>query len=72
MKYFIRVTETLSRVVKVEAEDEFEAQSKVEGAVLNGVLQLDCEDGMGTEYEDVTAIYGTLPQDTQDLISEIK
>lgn len=54
MERFIQVTETLQRIVRVEAESEEEAYSKVQEAIGNGTFSLDCEDGMGISLDDVT------------------
>ena len=48
-KYEVKVTEILSRIVTVDAEDEIEAQAKVDDMYGNSQIVLDWSD-----VEDVT------------------
>ena len=52
--FYISVTETLSRVVKVEAEDLNSAIDIIEDACARNDLCLDYNDFVGREEEDVT------------------
>lgn len=52
--YYIRVTETLDRIVEVHAEDLSEALQKAEDAYYNGEIVLDSEDYVDTQFNDVT------------------
>lgn len=50
-KYKVTITETLERVVEVEAEDYEEAVGIVEGAYRRGDIILVSDDYTGTEFE---------------------
>lgn len=52
--YYIRVTETLDRIVEVHAEDLSEALQKAEDAYYNGEIVLDSEDYVDTQFNDET------------------
>lgn len=52
--YYIRVTETLDRIVEVHAEDLSEALQKTEDAYYNGEIVLDSEDYVDTQFNDET------------------
>lgn len=52
--YYIRVTETLDRIVEVHAEDSSEALQKAEDAYYNGEIALDSEDFVDTQFNDET------------------
>ena len=52
--YYISVTETLNKIVEVQAEDSSEALQKAEDAYYNGEIVLDSEDFVDTEFEDDT------------------
>lgn len=58
MKYTMRVTETLSRIVVVDAEDITEAKEKVERAYDKEQIVLDYRDYKGYEIEAVRIAYG--------------
>ena len=47
----VRITETLSRTVRVEAEDAYEAQTIVNDGYHRGHYILTAEDYQGVEYE---------------------
>ena len=51
MKYVMRITETLSRIVIVDAEDCVKARNKAESAHTDGLVVLDYEDYDGCEVE---------------------
>ena len=52
--FYISVTETLNKIVEVQAEDSSEALQKAEDAYYNGEIVLDSEDFVDTEFEDDT------------------
>lgn len=52
--FYISVTETLNRVVSVQAEDLDEAIEKVENACNDGTVDLNAEDFVVREVEDET------------------
>lgn len=52
--FYISVTETLNRVVAVDAEDLDEAIEKVENACNSSVVDLTAEDFVGREFENET------------------
>lgn len=52
--YYIRVTETLDRIVEVHAKDSSEALQKAEDAYYNGEIVLDSEDFVDTQFNDET------------------
>ena len=52
--YYIRVTETLDRIVEVHAEDLGEALQKAEDAYYSGEIVLDSEDYVDTQFNDET------------------
>lgn len=52
--YYIRVTETIDRIVEVHAEDSSEALQKAEDAYYNGEIVLDSEDYVDTQFNDET------------------
>lgn len=66
--YYISVTETLKRIVEVQAESSNEAIAKVEDACSAGIVELDCEDcivhDVQDETEEITYIYelGGMPK----------
>jgi hypothetical protein len=51
MKYKVRIIETLSRVVEVEADDEMDALNKVEDMYCDSEVILDSEDFDFVDYE---------------------
>lgn len=52
--FFISVTETLNRVIAVEAEDLYEAFEKAEEAANSGEVNLTDKDFVGREFENET------------------
>ena len=52
--YYISVTETLKRIVEVQAESSNEAIAKVEDACSAGIVELDCEDCIDHDIQDET------------------
>lgn len=52
--FYISITETLNKIVEVQAEDEYEAIQKVSDAYYAGDIVLDSEDFVDTEFEDDT------------------
>lgn len=55
--YYIRVTETIDRIVEVHAEDSSEALQKAENAYYNGEIVLDSENSenfVDTQFNDET------------------
>ena len=52
--FYISITETLNRIVEVQAEDEYEAIQKVSDAYYAGDIVLDSEDFVDTEFENDT------------------
>ena len=52
--YYISVTETLNKIVEVQAESSEEALRKVEDAYYNGEIVLDSEDFVDTDFNDET------------------
>lgn len=55
--YYIRVTETIDRIVEVHAEDSIEALQKAEDAYYDGEIMLDSEDSenfVDTQFYDET------------------
>lgn len=44
MKYYVKVTETLSKIIEVEAETEYEALEKVDEAYSNSDIVLTADD----------------------------
>ena len=61
MKYYVSVTETLNRVVSVEAESESQAKQKVEHAYAESEIVLDENDyvdsSVAIEQEDDQSFY---------------
>ena len=51
MKYQVEITETLQKTVEVEAENESEAISEVEGQYYSGEIELDSSDFIDTKFE---------------------
>ena len=51
MKYQVEITETLQRIVTVEAEDELSAVLTVEQLYKNEEIVLDSSDYIDTEFE---------------------
>ena len=51
MKYKVRIIETLSRVVEVEAEDDMDALNTVEDMYCDSQIVLDSEDFDFVDYE---------------------
>lgn len=56
--FYISVTETLNKIVEVQAEDSSEALQKAEDAYYNGEVVLDYNDYVDAQFEDDTE--GTL------------
>ena len=56
--YYIRVTETLNKIVEVHADSEQEALQKAEDSYYNDEFELDYNDRVDTEFENDTE--GTL------------
>ena len=52
--YYISVTETLSRIVEVQAESSDEAIAKVEDACDDGIVELDWQDFVNRDVQDET------------------
>lgn len=52
--FYISITETLNKIVEVQAEDEYEAIHKVSDAYYAGDIVLDSEDFVDTEFENDT------------------
>lgn len=52
--YYISVTETLKRIIEVQAESSNEAIAKVEEACDEGIIDLDCKDFVEREVQDET------------------
>ena len=52
--YYIRVTETLNKIVEVHAENEQEALQKAEDSYYNDEFELDYNDRVDTEFENDT------------------
>lgn len=52
--FYVSITETLNKIVEVQAEDEYEAIHKVSDAYYAGDIVLDSEDFVDTEFEDDT------------------
>lgn len=50
MKYKVKVEETLSRIIEVEAKDKEEAEEKVVEMYMNEDIVLDSSDFQGVEY----------------------
>lgn len=57
MKYVMRITETLSRLVVVDAEDWADARDKVEKAYDNEEIVLDYKNYNGYEIDAVRIAY---------------
>lgn len=52
--FYIAVTEMLSRVVRIEAEDELDALDKVDSAFNEGFYSLNGEDFVDRQVDDET------------------
>ena len=52
--FYISITETLNKIVEVQAEDEYEAISKVEDAYYSDEVELDYNDKVDTDFNDET------------------
>lgn len=52
--FYISVTETLNRIVEVQAEDKYEAIQKVTDAYRDGQIVLDSDDFVVAEFNDET------------------
>lgn len=52
--YYISVTETLNKIVEVQAENEQEALQKAKDSYYNDEFELDYNDQVDTEFEDDT------------------
>ena len=52
--YYIRVTETLNKIVEVHADSEQEALQKAEDSYYNDEFELDYNDRVDTEFENDT------------------
>lgn len=50
MKYKVRIIETLSRIIEVDAEDEIDALNTVEDMYCDGGIVLDSEDFDFVDY----------------------
>ena len=51
MKYIVEVTETLQRIIEIDAESNMEAESKVRRQYLNEDIVLDSADFIDVEFE---------------------
>ena len=56
--YYIKIAETLNKIVEVHAESEQEALQKAEDSYYNDEFELDYNDRVDTEFENDTE--GTL------------
>ena len=52
--FYISVTETLNKIVEVQAESSEEALRKAEDAYYNGEIELDYNDMVDTDFNDET------------------
>lgn len=52
--YYISITETLNKIVEVQAEDECEAISKVEDAYYSDEVELDYNDKVDVTFDNDT------------------
>lgn len=52
--FYISITETLNRVVKVQAENDYDAIHKASNAYYNGDIVLDSQDFVDTQFDDTT------------------
>lgn len=52
--YYISVTETLNKIVKVQAESKEEALAKAEQAYDDGIVELNYNDYVSCEFNDET------------------
>ena len=52
--YYISITETLNRVVKVQTENDYDAMHKASDAYYNGDIVLDSQDFVDTQFNDET------------------
>lgn len=52
--FYISITETLNKIVEVQAEDEYEAIQKVSDAYYNDEFELDHNDFVDTEFKNDT------------------
>lgn len=52
--YYISITETLNKTVEVQAEDEYEAISKVEDAYYSDEVELDYNDKVDVTFDNDT------------------
>ena len=52
--FYISVTETLNKIVEVQAESSSEALQKAEDAYYNGEIELDYNDMVDTDFNDET------------------
>lgn len=52
--FYISITETLNKIVEVQANDEYEAIQKVSDAYYNDEFELDHNDFVDTEFENDT------------------
>jgi len=52
--YYISITETLNKIVEVQAEDEYEAISKVEDAYYSDEVELDYNDKVDVNFDNDT------------------
>ena len=52
--FYISITETLNKIVEVNAEDEREALHKASDAYYRGEVVLDSEDFVDTDFNDET------------------
>lgn len=73
MKYYVSVTETLNKVVSVEADNEQEAKRLVDEAYSNSeiVLDSDCFCGSQIDIEDDQEFYRT-NEELYSVYQEIK
>ena len=52
--FYISITETLNKIVEVQAEDEYEAISKVEDAYYSDEVELDYNDKVDVTFDNDT------------------
>ena len=77
MKYAVKVTETLTRTVIVEAEDYLEAEDKVAKAYYKADLQLHadnafCEMELSNDTSNYLEIFGKDEFEKMEVCSEVK
>lgn len=52
--FYIKITETLNKIVEVQAEDEYEAINKVEDAYYSDEVELDYNDKVDVTFDNDT------------------